>query len=177
MAGGNGGRAARPARGSGSGPAGGRAPRRPVSAREPGPAQQALADRLAAGGDTLGAMSDETQAEKDARVARAFAAASLAREDVGPRADHGPADVVEGYAMELLDHLDGSVPRALSAARAACLSAAGEVAHPGRWRTAMLAVELCRRAAHLAGHDGGDPDDPGPAAPGHQDAARQDAPR
>ena len=121
-------------------------------------------------------MSDETQAEKDARVARAFAAASMARDD-GPRADRSAADLVEGYAMELLDHLDGSVPRALSAARAACLAAAGEVAHPGRWRTAMLAVELCRRAAHLAGHDGGDPDDPGLAAPGHEDAASQDAER
>lgn len=122
-------------------------------------------------------MSDETQAEKDARVARAFAAATVAREDAGPRADRAgadrkAADVVEGYAMELLDHLDGSVPRALSAARAACLAAAGEVAHPGRWRTAMLAVELCRRAAHLAGHDGDDPVAPGPAAAGHQDAAR-----
>jgi hypothetical protein len=115
-------------------------------------------------------MSDETQAEKDARVARAFAAASVARDD-GPRADRSAADVVEGYAMELLDHLDGSVPRALSAARAACLAAAGEVAHPGRWRTAMLAVELCRRAAHLAGHDGGDPEAPGPAVAGDQDAA------
>jgi hypothetical protein len=122
-------------------------------------------------------MSDETQAEKDARVARAFAAASVAREDAGPRADRRPADMVEGYAMELLDHLDGSVPRALSAARAACLAAAGEVAHPGRWRTAMLAVELCRRAAHLAGHDGGDPEAPDRTDPGHQDAARPDAAR
>jgi hypothetical protein len=134
-------------------------------------------------------MSDETLAEKDARVARAFAAASLARDDGRPRPDSRPADVVEGYAMELLDHLDGSVPRALSAARAACLAAAGEVAHPSRWRTAMLAVELCRRAAHLAGHDGGDPEAPGPAGTGHEaagpegsgpvgsgrpDAARQD---
>jgi hypothetical protein len=140
-------------------------------------------------------MSDETQAEKDARVARAFAAASLARDDGRLRPDRGPADVVEGYAMELLDHLDGSVPRALSAARAACLAAAGEVAHPGRWRTAMLAVELCRRAAHLAGHDGHDGE--GPEAPdlagtgpevaglegsgqvgsGHPDAARGDTER
>jgi len=121
-------------------------------------------------------MSDETQAEK-ARVARACGAASVTREAAGPRADRSAADVVEGYAIELLDHLDGSVPRALSAARAACLSAAGEVAHPGRWRTAMLAVELCRRAAHLAGHDGGDPEDPGRAVPGQQDAPRPDAER
>jgi hypothetical protein len=131
----------------------------------------------AGGGDTLRAMSDETQAEKDARVARAFAAASVARQDAGPRPDRKAADVVEGYAMELLDHLDGSVPRALSAARAACLAAAGEVAHPGRWRTAMLAVELCRRAAHLAGHDGGDPGDPGLAGPGHEAAGRPDPAR
>jgi hypothetical protein len=120
-------------------------------------------------------MSEETQAEKDARVARAFAAASVARGGAGPRAERSPADVVEGYAMELLDHLDGSVPRALSAARAACLSAAGEVAHPARWRTAMLAVELCRRAAHLAGHDGHDDEDPGAPAlaePGGQDTDR-----
>jgi hypothetical protein len=128
-------------------------------------------------------MSDETQAEKDARVARAFAAASVAREGLGARAARSPADAVEGYAMELLDHLDGSVPRALSAARAACLAAAGEVAHPGRWRTAMLAVELCRRAAHLAGHDGhdghdgGDPVTPGLAAPGPEgDGPRVPAP-
>lgn len=112
-------------------------------------------------------MSDETQAEKDARVARAFAAASMARQEASLHRDHSPADVVEAYAMELLDHLDGSVPRALSAARAACLSAAGEVAHPRRWRTAMLAVELCRHAAHLGGHVGAeDAADPRPADAG-----------
>jgi hypothetical protein len=110
-------------------------------------------------------MSAESQAEKDALVARAFAAASVAREDDGP-AGRKKADVVEGYAMKLLDHLDGSIPRALSAAQAACLSAAGDVAHPGRWRTSMRAVELCRRAAHLAGHDG-----TGPAEPGGEQAA------
>jgi hypothetical protein len=110
-------------------------------------------------------MSAESQAEKDALVARAFAAASVAREDDGP-AGRRPADMVEGYAMKLLDHLDGSVPRALSAAQAACLSAAGDVAHPGRWRTSMRAVELCRRAAHLAGHDSA-----GPAEPAGEQAA------
>jgi hypothetical protein len=114
-------------------------------------------------------MSDETQAEKDARVARAFAAASISREETSPRHDRRPADVVEGLAMELLDHLDGSVPRALSAARAACLAAAVEVAHPRRWRTAMLAVELCRRAAHLGGHDGA-----GPAGAGAEDTGLTD---
>jgi hypothetical protein len=104
-------------------------------------------------------MSAESQAEKDAFVARAFAAASLAGEDAG-RAGRRPADRVESYAMELLDRLDGSVPRALSAARVATATAASDAAHPGRWRTSMLAVELCRRAARLAGHDGAD--DAGP---------------
>jgi hypothetical protein len=112
-------------------------------------------------------MSAESQAEKDAFVARAFAAASLGVEkDAGDpgRGGRKPADKVEGYAMELLDHLDGSVPRALSAARVAGLAAAGDVAHPGRWRTSMLAVELCRRAARLAGHDGGPDGEDGAAA-------------
>jgi hypothetical protein len=126
-------------------------------------------------------MSHETEAEKDARVARAFAAASVARPDPPPGTGRSRADVIEGYAMELLDHLDGSVPRALSAARAACLSAAGDVAHPARWRTSMLAVELCRRAAHLAGHDGRDDGasagpagrpPPGPGRAGGQGAER-----
>jgi hypothetical protein len=44
------------------------------------------------------------------------------------------------------------VPRALQAAQAACVHAAGEVAHPARWHTAIRAVELCRHAAHLGGH-------------------------
>ena len=90
---------------------------------------------------------DLSQAERDARTALAYAVTSVSREEA---AGHSVADLVEGYATELLEHLDGSVPRALSAARAACVSAAGEVAHPGRWRTAMRAVELCRRAAGLA---------------------------
>jgi hypothetical protein len=118
-------------------------------------------------------MSAESQAEKDAFVARAFAAASVAGKEPG-RGGRKPADKVEGYAMELLDHLDGSVPRALSAARVACLEAAGDVAHPGRWRTSMLAVELCRRAARLAGHDGepdGEDGEDAAAAAGPPDAA------
>jgi hypothetical protein len=114
-------------------------------------------------------MSAESQADKDALVARAFAAASVAREQDGP-AGRKPADLVEGYAMRLLDHLDGSVARALSAAQAACLSAAADVAHPARWRTSIRAVELCRHAAHLAGHDG-----TGPADPAAGQAARRAA--
>jgi hypothetical protein len=103
---------------------------------------------------TLGSMrDDERQAERDAAVARHLAADSLLRESAARRpGSNKPADMVEGYAMQLLDHLDGSVPRALSAAQAACVAAATEVAHPTRWRAAMRAVELCRHAAHLGGH-------------------------
>jgi hypothetical protein len=103
---------------------------------------------------------DQSQAQTDAHVAWTYAVSSVDREEQAPPAERTRADIVEGYAMEFLDYLDGSVPRALSAARAACISAAGEVAHPGRWRTAMRAVELCRRAAGIAAPD----DDSGPTA-------------
>jgi hypothetical protein len=96
---------------------------------------------------------DETQADRDARVALTYAQTSVKREADSPRADRTAADAVEAYAMEFLDYLDGSVPRALRAAQAACLSAATEVAHPSRWRAAMRAVELCRRAAGLPAAD------------------------
>jgi hypothetical protein len=101
-------------------------------------------------------MSDsgnKSQAEHDAHVALTYAVDSMAREKQDPRAGRSAADIVEAYAMELLDQLDGSVPRALSAARAACISAASDVAHPGRWPVAMRAVELCRRAAGIAAPD------------------------
>jgi hypothetical protein len=93
---------------------------------------------------------DFRQAERDALIALSYAAKCVTREDKAARADRTVADVVEGYAMDLLEQLDGSVPRALSAARAACIGAASEVAHPGRWRVALRAVELCRRAAGIA---------------------------
>jgi len=96
-------------------------------------------------------MGDEQkQAEHDARVALSYAEDVVRREDKAPRQAKTIADIVEEHAMELLDQLDGSVPRALMAAREACVSAATDVAHPGRWRTTVLAVELCRRAAGLA---------------------------
>jgi len=96
-------------------------------------------------------MGDEQkQAEHDARVALSYAEDVVRQEDSAPRPARTIADIVEEHAMELLDQLDGSVPRALMAAREACVSAASDVAHPGRWHTTMLAVELCRRAAGLA---------------------------
>lgn len=112
---------------------------------------------------------DERQAELDASVARRIAADLLQREAEPARSGRNPADLVEGYAMELLDHLDGSVPRALHAARAATMAAASDVAHPRRWKTAIRAAELCRRAAHLAGHRPAEDDDE-PAADGGQPA-------
>ena len=94
---------------------------------------------------------DQTQAERDAQLALSYAVKSVNREDAEKR-DRTMADAVEFYAMEFLDHLDGSVPRALQAARTACVSAASEVSHPRRWRVSMRAVELARRAAaHRSG--------------------------
>jgi hypothetical protein len=93
---------------------------------------------------------DWRQAERDALIALSYAVKCVTREDKAARADHSVADIVEGYAIDFLDQLDGSVPRALSAARAACIAAASEVAHPGRWRVAIRAVELCRGAAGIA---------------------------
>ncbi|HEY1642351.1 MAG TPA: hypothetical protein VGG35_16790 [Streptosporangiaceae bacterium] len=96
-------------------------------------------------------MGDEQkQAERDARVALSYAEDCVRREEKAPRGDRTIADIIEEHAMELLDQLDGSIPRALMAARTACVEAATDVAHPSRWHTSMLAVELCRRAAGLA---------------------------
>ena len=104
---------------------------------------------------------DGGQAERDAHVALTYAARAVTREEQAPAADRTRADIVEGYAMEFLDYLDGSVPRALRAARAACIAAAGEVAHPSRWDTAMRAVELCRRAAGVRPDEPAEPADLG----------------
>ena len=112
---------------------------------------------------------DQTQAERDAQLALSYAVKSVNREDAD-KPDRTMADAVEFYAMEFLDHLDGSVPRALQAARTACVSAASEVSHPRRWRVSMRAVELARRAAGLTGSaDGGETGAAGKA--GGKDAA------
>jgi hypothetical protein len=108
---------------------------------------------------------DQTQAERDAQLALSYAVKSVNREDTEQQRDRTMADAVEFYAMEFLDHLDGSVPRALMAARAACVSAASEVAHPRRWRVSLRAVELCRRAAGMADRAAADQGgESGPAA-------------
>jgi hypothetical protein len=104
------------------------------------------------------------QAKRDAQVALTLARTVVRRENEAR--DRTAADIVEAYAMELLDYLDGSVPRALSAARVACISAAADVAHPARWRASMRAVELCRRAAGLINPDDDEPADPGEPAAG-----------
>jgi hypothetical protein len=118
------------------------------------------------------------QAERDAQVALTLAR-SAARRETEAR-DRTAADIVEGYAMEFLDYLDGSVPRALSAARVACISAAADVAHPARWRASMRAVELCRRAAGLINPDdepaeAAGPADDGEPAAGQPGTGRRDA--
>jgi hypothetical protein len=81
-----------------------------------------------------------------------YAVASLLREDKpGAAEPMSREEIVTDYAADLLDQLGGGPDRMYAAARAACIAAADEVAHPGRWRPALRAVELCQRAAVLAG--------------------------
>ena len=47
--------------------------------------------------------------------------------------------------------LGGSPDRALAAARAVAADASGSTGYPMLWRQAALAVELCQRAAEIAG--------------------------
>jgi hypothetical protein len=106
---------------------------------------------MSVAGATLPDMT-ETQAERDAARAHMYAMASILREDKpGAAAPMTRDQVITDYAADLLDQLGADPARLYAAARAACIAAADEVAHPGRWRPALRAVELCQRAAVLAG--------------------------
>ena len=61
------------------------------------------------------------------------------------------AEIFEEYAGDLLREFGGSPDRALAAAKAVAAGAAGIVGYPMLWRQAALAVELCQRAAEMAG--------------------------
>jgi hypothetical protein len=69
---------------------------------------------------------------------------------VAGRLGRTPDDVIADYATDLADQLGGDPARLYAAARLACIAAAEEVAHPGRWRSSIRAVELCQRAAAMA---------------------------
>jgi hypothetical protein len=94
--------------------------------------------------------NDGNQAGRDAHHAWTYAVNLILLKDQGGIPGRTPADVLDNYATDLLDQLNGSPERVLAAARAACISAAEQVANPDRWRPAIRAVELCRRAAELA---------------------------
>jgi prevent-host-death family protein len=89
------------------------------------------------------------QAAADAQTAEMYGINCVMMEDKPPPGQT-PEQVFEGYAAYLLEQLGGDKDRFLAAARAATIAAADEVGWPGRWRPAMRAVELCRRAADLA---------------------------
>ncbi len=94
-------------------------------------------------------MTDEGRAERDAHTAWTYAINSVMREN-HPLPGQSASQVFDGCVTDLLDEVGADPDRLYAAARAACISAAEEVAHPGRWRQSVRAVELCQRAACMA---------------------------
>jgi len=78
------------------------------------------------------------------------------------------AEVFDDYATDLLKEFGGSAERALAAARAVAAEMPRDVGYPARWRNASLAVELCQRAAEMAG-----PELPGSFRPGSRMSRRR----
>ncbi len=95
-------------------------------------------------------MTRTTQAEQDAHTAWTYAINCVMREDTAHRLGRTPEDIITDYAADVLDQIGGDRARLYAAARAACIKAADSVADPGRWRSALRAVDLCQRAALLA---------------------------
>lgn len=97
------------------------------------------------------AAGEDGQAEADVSTATMYAVNVVLHEDRGGTPDLTPAEIFEDYANDLLREFGGSPGRALAAARAAATSAVGSTGYPMLWRQATLAVELCQRAAEIAG--------------------------
>lgn len=95
-------------------------------------------------------MTQETQAQRDARTAWTFAISCVVREGQVPRIGRGAAELADDYATDLCDQLGGDTARLFAAAREACIAAVAHVEYPGAWRSSLLAVELCQRAAQMA---------------------------
>ena len=93
----------------------------------------------------------DAQAAGDAATAQMYAVNVVLHEDRGGIPGRTMAEVFEEYAADLLGEFSGSPDRALAAARAVAAGAAGSVGYPMLWRQAALAVELCQRAAEIAG--------------------------
>ena len=94
-------------------------------------------------------MTGQTQAERDAHAAWTYATGCVIREDQAARAGTTAARVIDDYASDLADQIDGDRARLYAAVRQACIAAAEHVASPAGWRSALRAVELCRRAAEM----------------------------
>jgi prevent-host-death family protein len=97
------------------------------------------------------AAGEDGQAEADAGTATMYAVNVVLHEDRGGTPSLTAAQIFEDYANDLLRELGGSADRALAAARAVAVGAAGSSGYPMLWRQAALAVELCQRAAEIAG--------------------------
>ena len=95
--------------------------------------------------------TEDSQAAGDAATAQLYAVNVVLLEDRGGIPGRTMAEVCEEYADDLLREFGGSPDRALTAARAVAINAADEVGFPMLWRQAALAVELCQRAAEMAG--------------------------
>jgi prevent-host-death family protein len=91
------------------------------------------------------------QPDDDAGTATMYAVNLALLEDRGGTPSLTPAELFEDYATDLLRELGGSPDRALAAARAVAIGAPGRTGYPMLWRQAALAVELCQRAAEIAG--------------------------
>ncbi len=95
--------------------------------------------------------AEDNQAAGDAATATLYAVNVVLHEDRGGIPGRTMAEVFEEYAGDLLREFGGSSDRALTAARAVAAEAADKVGYPMLWRQAALAVEMCQRAAEIAG--------------------------
>jgi prevent-host-death family protein len=98
------------------------------------------------------AAAPDSQADGDAGTALLYAVNVALHEERGTGPGGRPlAEVFEEYAGDLLREFGGSPDRALAAAEAAAAEAVRGAGYPTRWRHAALAVEMCQRAAEIAG--------------------------
>ncbi len=97
------------------------------------------------------AVTEDSQAAGDAATATMYAVNVVLHEDRGGTPSLTMAEIFEDYATDLLREFGGDPDRTLAAARAVAAGAAGSVGYPMLWRQAALAVELCQRAAEIAG--------------------------
>jgi prevent-host-death family protein len=95
--------------------------------------------------------AEDSQAAGDATTAQMYAVNVVLHEDRGGIPGRTMAEIFEDYAADLLGEFGGSPDRTLAAARAIAAKASGSVGYPMLWRQAALAVELCQRAAEIAG--------------------------